>query len=199
MALEKLDTQVRREQIVAAALNLIAAQGLRRLSVGAVARRVGLVPSAIYRHFKNKEEMLGAAFQFVRRKAEENLNAVCEQAPGALERLEGLLKLNIRMVRELQALPRIIFAESVYADRPERKRLAYEMVKGYLGRLEEIVRQGQQQGQIRSDVDPHAVAVMFWGLLPPSVILWHISDGNFDVTKHAERAWQLFSEALRAR
>ncbi|MGD0654870.1 MAG: hypothetical protein ABSA16_11035 [Thermoguttaceae bacterium] len=45
MSEEKLDTQIRREQIAQAALELIASQGLRRLSVAAVARRVGLVPA----------------------------------------------------------------------------------------------------------------------------------------------------------
>ena len=51
----KLDTQIRREQIAEAAMSLVASQGLRRLSVAAVARRVGIVPSGIYRHFKSKE------------------------------------------------------------------------------------------------------------------------------------------------
>ena len=60
MAEEKLDTQIRREQIAEAALSLVADQGLRRLSVAAVARRVGLVPSGIYRHFKSKDEILAA-------------------------------------------------------------------------------------------------------------------------------------------
>ena len=44
MADEKLDTLVRQEQIAEAALSLVAAHGVRRLSMAAVARRVGLVP-----------------------------------------------------------------------------------------------------------------------------------------------------------
>lgn len=199
MALEKLDTELRREQIAEAALGIIAAHGVKRLSVGAVARRVGLVPSAIYRHFKNKGEMLDAAFDLIRLKAADNLNAVCRQAPTALERLEQLLVLNVRMVRELQALPRIVFSEGIFGDYPARKLQAYEMLKGYHSRVEEIVRQGQQAGEIRQDLDPRTIAVMFWGMLPPVVILWHVSEGRFDVTRHAARAWQLFSEVIRAR
>ena len=65
MAEEKLDTQVRRQQIAEAALELVANRGLRGLSVAAVARRVGLVPSGIYRHFKNKGEILDAVLDRV--------------------------------------------------------------------------------------------------------------------------------------
>jgi len=44
MKREKLNTEVRQEQIVEAAMNLIAAQGLRRLSVAAISKKIGLVP-----------------------------------------------------------------------------------------------------------------------------------------------------------
>ena len=45
IAAKKLGTEIRQEQIAEAALELVASQGVRRLSVAAVARRVGLVPS----------------------------------------------------------------------------------------------------------------------------------------------------------
>jgi AcrR family transcriptional regulator len=198
MARQKLDTEVRKEQIIQAALNLIATHGLRRLSMGAVARRVGLVPSALYRHFKSKEEMLEAALELVRKKVFENINLVSAAAPTALDRLERLLMLNAQMIREIQAIPRIVFSEGMYGEHPERKRKAYEMIKSFLAKLEEIIREGQQEGQIRKDLDARTLAVSFWGLMPPVVILWHISDGRFDVTKHMEKSWQLFREAIQA-
>ena len=57
MSDEKLGTEIRQEQIAEAALELVASQGLGRLSVAAVARRVGLVPSGIYRHYKSKDDI----------------------------------------------------------------------------------------------------------------------------------------------
>ena len=58
MRAEKQHSEVRQDQIVKAAMALIAEQGLKGLSVAAVARRVGLVPSALYRHFKEKRKSL---------------------------------------------------------------------------------------------------------------------------------------------
>lgn len=199
MALEKLDTEIRREQIVEAALGLIAAQGVRRLSMAALARRVGLVPSALYRHFRNKQEILQAAVQLVGQKAGENVRAVCERTPNALERLGLLLGGIIKMIRELQAMPRIVFSEGMSSDHPEGKRLVYQNLQGILGCIEGIMREGQQRGEVRSDFDARSLAVMFWGMVPAAVILWHMSDGQFDVTRHAEKSWQLFSEGIRAR
>jgi AcrR family transcriptional regulator len=199
MALEKLETEVRREQIVEAALGLIAAHGVRQVSVAALARRVGVVPSALYRHFKSKEEILQAALQLVRRRVGESLREICQRTPNALERLELLLRSVIRMVRELQAMPRIVFSEGMTSGHPERKAQVYEILKGLLAEIEGIMRQGQERGEIRSDLDPRALAVMFWGMIPSSVILWHVSDGRFDVTRQAEKTWELFRESIRAR
>jgi len=199
MALEKLDTEIRKEQIIEAALSLIAAHGVRRLSMAALARRVGLVPSALYRHFRSKQEILQAAVQFIRGKAGENLKAVCALTPHALERLELLLRGVIKMVRELQAMPRIVFSEGLVGENPEGKRQVYEVLKGLLAEIEGILRQGQERGEVRKDIDPRSLAVMFWGMIPAAVILWHMSDGQFDVTRQAEKSWQLFKEGIGAK
>lgn len=199
MALEKLDTEIRQEQIVEAALGLIAAHGVRRLSMAALARRVGLVPSALYRHFHSKQEILDAAILLVQRRGLEYVREVCASTPNALERLKLLLMRIIKMVRELQAMPRIVFSEGVSADRPDRRRQAYGMLKVVMGAIEGIMQEGQERGEIRKDIDAKTLAVMFWGMLPPAVILWHVSDGEFDVTRHAERSWELFREGIRAK
>jgi TetR/AcrR family transcriptional regulator, fatty acid metabolism regulator protein len=199
MALEKLDTEIRREQIVEAAMGLIAAHGVRRLSMVALARRVGLVPSALYRHFGSKQEILRAAVQLIGQRAGENLQRVRKLTPNSLERLQFLLGAIIKMIRELQAMPRIIFSEGMSTEHPEDKQQAYEMLQGILKRIEEIIREGQERGEIRSDLDAKSLAVMFWGMIPASVILWHISDGQFDVTRQAEKSWELFRDGIRAR
>jgi len=70
-------------------------------------------------------------------------------------------------------------------------------IRTYLDEVAAIVEQGQTDGQIRPDVDPDAAATLFLGLIQPGAILWHMSDGAFDVTRHAERGWRLLSETLR--
>lgn len=199
MALQKLDTEIRKEQIVEAALGLIAAHGVRRLSMAALARRVGLVPSALYRHFSSKQEILQAAVALIGQKASENLRAVKKMTPHSLDRLKLLLTEVIKMIRELQAMPRIIFSEGISTDHPEAKQQAYGMLQGVFKRIEGIIREGQERGEIRADLDAKSLAVMFWGMVPAAVILWHVSDGQFDVTRHAEKSWELFRDEIKGR
>jgi AcrR family transcriptional regulator len=198
MAHEKLDTRVRREQIAEAAMSLVASQGLRRLSVAAVARRVGLVPSGIYRHFKSKDELLRAVIDRVEERLLGNVEAALRESDDPIEQLRGVLMRHIRFIREGRAVPRIIFADDAHAGSPQRQRV-FQVLSRYADAIGQIVRAGQAQGRIRPDLDPQSLAMMLFGIIVPAGILWHLTEGGFDVTRHAQRAWQLFLAAAATR
>ncbi len=196
MSDEKLDTEIRREQIAEAVLSLVAAHGVNRLSMARVARHVGLVPSGIYRHFKNKDEMILAALDRIEVRLQENIRAAAEENSDPLDQLRTLLMRHVRMIREGRAVPRIVLSDDAHSGHPERLARVRQIVGAYLGHLAELVRQGQVEGTIRADVDPPTAALMFLGIVIPAGILWHLTDGKFDATRHAERAWQVFRRAV---
>ncbi len=196
MAAGKQATEIRKEQIVEAALRLIAERGIRGLNIASIARRVGIVPSALYRHFTSKDEILDATMEFIGRKLLWNVEAVSQEATEPLERLQRLLQRHIQLIRENQAVPHIVFSEDIHYNQPLRRKRLYQAISRYLKQVARLVREGQRAGKIRQDVEPDTVAVMFLGLVQPAAILWAISEGTFDVTRHAHRAWKLFAEML---
>ena len=199
MSTEKLDTEIRQEQITTAALNLIASHGLKGLNMAGLARRVGIVPSAIYRHFENKDEVLDAVLDHIEERLLNNVAVVRKKSSDSLERLRQLLILHTKLIRENQGIPRIIFSEDIYTGHPERKRKVYTIIMAYLKHVGEIVLQGQQKREISNDIDPATISLMFLGMVQPAAILWHMSDGGFDVTRHTERAWKIFRECIRVK
>lgn len=196
MATEKLETSVRQEQIARAALGLVMSGGIRSLSIAAVARRVGISPSAIYRHFPSKDALIDAILAHLRTRILGNIEAACAESAEPLEIIRRALQRQIEMIRENQAIPRILFSEEIDAGHPERKALIHSTITQYLRRLEEVVRLGQTQGSIRRDVDPAAVSVMFLGIFQPVGILWYLSDGRFDATRQARLAWEILRGAI---
>jgi TetR/AcrR family transcriptional regulator, fatty acid metabolism regulator protein len=192
MVAQKLGTDIRQQQIVQASLTLISSHGLKGLSIAGIASRVGLVPSAIYRHFKNKEQVIDAILDLIREKLLANVKVVTEETRDVLERLRRLLMLHIQLIRENQGILRVVFSEEVMNGPPERKARVHSTVRNYLGTVADMVRQGQEEGVIRRDLETGSVSVAFLGMIQPSAILWHLSAGKFDLTEHAERAWKIF-------
>ena len=71
--------------------------------MAAVARRVGLVPSGIYRHFKSKSAVLDAVLDLLEKRLQTNVEAARAETADPLERLRGML---IRHVNFICARPR---------------------------------------------------------------------------------------------
>lgn len=196
MGTAKVDTKTRRRQIAEVALTLVANEGMRALSVAKIARHVGIVPSAIYRHFEGKEAVLDEVIELIGDKLAENVQVVKGESKDAVEQLYRLLMRHTQLVRENRGIPRIVFSEDVYSGNPTRKARIYAIIGGYLDDVARIVGEGQKAGCIRKDVEPSTVAVVFLGLIQPAAVLWHLSEGQFDVTKQARKAWDIIKEAI---
>ncbi len=199
VSIVKFSTEIRREQIIQAALELIASQGMKGVNIAGLAHRVGVVPSAIYHHFRNKDEILEGILGLLQDRLLGNVEAVRSKTRDPLNQLRQLLAAHVQLILGYSALPRILFSEDVYGGKLERRTRLNGIIMNYLDQVASIFREGQRQNLIRSQLDADVLAVMFLGLLQPTAILWHLSGGRFDATKQVERAWPIFCEAIGVR
>jgi TetR/AcrR family transcriptional regulator, fatty acid metabolism regulator protein len=196
MGTKKVQTRIRQDQIAQAVLHLISRHGLKGLSVAGVAAEIGLVPSALYRHFTGKEEMVDAALKIIRRKLLGNIGRIRAATGDSLERLEGLSRGTLEIMRGNQAIPRIVFSEDAVVDQPKRKRMVRRLIKSFLRQVKTIIVEGQTAGRIRVETDADAAAVFFLGLIQPAAILFYLHEGKYDAEGHRQKAWGLFRRAI---
>jgi AcrR family transcriptional regulator len=199
MATKRLGTGIRRDQIAEAALEIVRSKGTRGLSVAAVAKKVGIVPSAVYRHFRNKDDIVTAVLQLIQSRLNANFQAVKHQEIDALDKLHRLLHHHIELIAGNNAIPRIVFSEEVLGGMPEKQAELYAIIQDVLSHVAAIVGDAQATGSVRKDLSPEDVAVAFFGMIQPAAIIWHLSGGAFDLKHHAESAWRLFYDAVRVR
>ncbi len=187
----------RKADIAETALRLVNRDGLKRLSVGRLAAELGVVPSALYRHFPNKDAILDAVLELVGERLAEQVENVRRDHFSALSRLDALLARHVFFITSNQALPRILFSEEIIGDADRRRERLGEIIHAHVMRIAAVIAEGQEDGEIRSDISAEAAAVMFLGIVQPAAILWHVSGGRFDFSQHARTAWKLYQECLR--
>lgn len=146
----------RRKEIVEATLSLVARYGVEGATLNRIAREVGVTTAALYGHFVSRQEILleamDAVFDMVR---ELHRSA---QHPDALERLREIGIQHTMMVSTAEGFARAFF-EFIAAPPDEGLREALgEKELMLVEDLVSIVRDGQSQGVIRADADPHYVA-----------------------------------------
>lgn len=194
---EKKGTGIRREEIIGAALTLMANQGVKSMTMDRIARLVGIVPSAVYRHFDSKSEIIAAVLTMIVDRMQQNVREVAKENSNSLSAIRKLLMRQIKLVKEFIVVPHILFSEEVYSENPSLKKKLHDLINNFLTTLGELVKKGQDQGTIRADLEPFRVATMFLGLFQPSAFLYHLSGGTFDVVKQVDISWKLFSAAIK--
>lgn len=197
MAARKRGTAVRQTEIARAALDLVGSRGMAGLRMAALARRVGIVPSGIYRHYRGKDQVIDAILDYIRARFAENVRAAAQAGRDPLARLHALLSGHARLLRESEALPVVVFSAEVYTGNPRRRARLLAILEFYLGEIAALVRQGQEEGSIRRDLEPAAAAALVIGLVQPPAILRHLSGGRYDVLAGAEAAWPMFCRAVQ--
>ena len=196
MKTEKLSSRIRKEQIVEAALQILSDNDVKKLSLTEIATRLNLVPSALYRHFNNKDAIVMAILDHIEENFSKNLGVIRQTKKSKTEQLHDLLLRHGQLISQNHGIPRLIFSDEFVGHKSEQRLRLYALITGYLGELEIIIREGQNQGEIRQDVDPGIAARMFLGIIQPGALLSFMSEGKFDIEDHVSKSWPLFKKML---
>jgi AcrR family transcriptional regulator len=189
-------TEIRREEIAHVVLELIASEGHEALSMVAVAKRIGVVPSALYRHFPCKEDMIIAAMQLHRDERLGEIDRMLQAHASIIEAYTEFVSHVPCFIGQTAALPRIGFGILPNASERLRKE-AQSMFACVLQRITEDFERAQQIGEIAAGVDCRAAANAMWGVMVTAVIRYNIFGPDFDVVNHVQLGWELFLRAVR--
>ncbi len=192
MTTHKESREVRREQIVEAAMKVIATRGTRGATTKAIAREVGISEGALYRHFQTRDEILSLVVGHIGAGLQENLRGLRGDASAPLEKLEALFLRHVRFVEAHRGIPRLAFSEEVHLHRPDLRLQMATNVEGYLERVRELMEDGKRAGSIRTDADSQLLAMMLVGTLQALTLRWSLSGFSFPLAERARAAWQGF-------
>ena len=161
----------RRAAILRAATEVFAAHGYRGASLAMIGERVGLTPAGVLRHFGSKEELLLAVI----RDRDQRATAIAEEL-ARMPPLEGLRAV-VRYAEMSEAEPGIAALFTVlqaeHLELPGSvRRFFVERARG----IEDVVvlwlRQGQEDGSIRRDVDLRRVARELMAFMEGAALMW---------------------------
>ncbi|MGL4548282.1 TetR/AcrR family transcriptional regulator [Eubacterium aggregans] len=187
-------TEVRKEEIVRAALFLVEQNGLDKLNIIDIAVEVKLVPAAIYRHFKGKEDIVAALIEFADKCLQCNLSQAMDYDGTAIVKLKLLFELHVKLLKEEAAIPRILYFLLSSERNPELKVGMLSAVGSYVQQVKKMILQGQKKGEINADVDVTAAAMLFLGMIQPLAILGQVDPNVLD--ECPTKLWQCYQRSI---
>jgi AcrR family transcriptional regulator len=165
---KRLTKEVRREQILQAALNVFERGGYHSTHVDAVIREAKIARGTFYLHFASKHEVFAAL-------VERMFSIFLEVRPASPEpeitgpkAAEAILRASYRTVfgtlREHRRLARLLFEEAVGLDKGFAEALTAHY-RAWHGRVRATLERFRERGAARSDLDAEVTAEMVLGIV----------------------------------
>ena len=145
--------RTRRAQILAAAIPLFARDGFASVTNGQIAEAVGLAPSALYRHYPGKVDILGAACLQAAGLLAQGVDQSLQEVTGPYQAVVALAATYVAYSFEYTALNSVAEAELAGLPADLRRSLV-------LAQREHIAVWEQQLRQVRPELDPRQARVL---------------------------------------
>ena len=171
----------RRRLILDAAVRVFARRGYHACRVGDIAEEAGVSHGLLYHYFDSKEEVLETVFRETWSSLLEAMRGVEESGEPAPEQLRQVAAILLRSWRRDPDLVRVLVRE--VARSPQLPGRVAEIGQAFRS-IERIVEHGQEEGELRADVDPRLASWIFYGAIEEILTGWvlgQLPDADGDV------------------
>ena len=185
--------EARRQQILDAARACVLEHGLEAVSMEMIISRSGLSTGAVYRYFKGKDEIIGAAITEAAREIAEAVVPILAspKAPLPAELVERLLaawvsysQRGVGAAAGLDRMPAAVHGWSYAQTDPQLKAAMEASLRGFRELCVPIVKQWQTDGVVAASAEPEAVAQLLLSISLGFVAQRSLT-GDADVQAHA--------------
>lgn len=195
---ERLDSPLRREQIADAALDIVVRHGIGAVTVRRVAEAVGISAAALYRHYKNKAEILKAVIEEHQEFFMANVRLAKAEGTSPLDTMRRLYLSSMVLVKQYCALPVVFLSDVLWFEEPQLRDMKLKHHNIIREIVIELIISAQQQGEIRTDIRPEEIFINFIGLIAMPALIQARTPEDIDMPQQITANWTLFAHAVAA-
>jgi AcrR family transcriptional regulator len=182
-------TEVRREEIVRAALDVISERGFQDTRLADIAERAGTSAPAVLYHFTAKDEILDAVVSLVEDRFYEGVEATLEQEVGSVARLARFLQSAARdddgeETATMWKMWLEIWTRALHEPHAARTRRTLD--RRWRTVLSETIADAQRAGQLPKSVQPRRVALMLASLMDGLAVQFALGDTEVNAERMTE-------------
>jgi len=183
--------------ILDTAIHMAATDGLESLTVGELAKRLGLSKSGVFSRIGSREALQKAVIEEYDRRFLQDVFVPAMREPRGLPRLNAIMRLWLQRARDVEIQQGCIYCAGAFEfddrDGPLRDMLL-EGVLGWRRALKRTVLQAIEAGHLNPDTDPDQLVFEMDGLF---VAL--MRDARFlRDPRAADRAWATYERLIRS-
>ncbi len=192
-----LPADERRAATVEAVVNLAAEQNPSDITTTAIAQRMGLTQGALFRHFPTKDAILQAVMSWASERLLARVDKAVEGATSPALALEAMFMAHIEFVSEHPGVPRMLFGELQRPGETLPKRMVQTLIHHYGERLRRLLEAGKARGELHSELDVNAAAVLFIGTIQGLVMQSLLAGDVARIRRDAPGVFAIYHRGVR--
>jgi TetR/AcrR family fatty acid metabolism transcriptional regulator len=185
----------KRGRILEAAVKVFAERGFFNATVAEIARAAGVADGTIYLYFKSKDDLLLRLFEEKVTELHDSAQAALAEEQGAPARLRRFIQLHLALVEKNPDLAAVLIVElrqsAALVKQSDKAKLS-----AYLDVIAQVVRDGQQQGELDPGISPGVVKRAIFGALDELALAWLLSGRRTSLKKSAAEVAEWFVRGL---
>lgn len=182
------------EQVLDKAIVVFSEFGYPATSLGKLTTAIGLTEGSIYKAFKDKRALFLAALERYVDLRTAQLEQALSRAPTGFEQVRAVLELYVDYSAGAAGRRGCLVVGSAVdmaSSDPEMAKRVHQIFKIHEKRLVDCVRQGQDDGSIRADVDAESVGRLLVCVLQGMRVLGKTGRSREDMRRPVEQALKL--------
>jgi AcrR family transcriptional regulator len=177
MATKRKNTEIRREEALSLAMKIIHEEGIHSLTLRRVAEGLEISEAALFRHFKDKEEMINLLATKVFD------HYIVRESNGYEDVEAGLLKIMKNQFSSFQGTPE---ATEIFREYPAVKARFDERRHQRADRIARMVGDAKAKHRVAKAVDPDTFALIYMGAMRTAVLEWRSEGCTSDLVSKAD-------------
>ena len=187
--------RLKRESIVAAAVDLFYHQGYGQTTLDQVAQRLNVTKPFIYSYFRSKNEILAEICSRAIKLAHESLNRASSQQGSATDRIKAISRDFMEAVLRHQSHAVIYSREEKELDQVDRDAIN-RLRREFDHRLVALIQEGVTTGEFQVD-DVHLTALSIGGIIGWSQV-WFRPSGRLTIEEAADGVSRIVLAMVKA-
>jgi AcrR family transcriptional regulator len=183
----------RQEQIIAESIKLIDEKGIQGLTIKNLSKAIGISEPGIYRHLESKTDILLSILKNFEEMSS-FMNEVIKEGEGTtISKIEFMFSKIIELFSVEPSHISVVFSEELFKNDEALKSKIIEIMNMKEKAIEDIILEGQNNGEVRNDIGNKTLALIVIGALRFRIKQWDLRNQH----KNLEEEGQELIKGLR--
>lgn len=178
--------EVRRHDIIEAAMEIIRHEGVAKLTTRTLSRAVGIAQPTLFLHFGDKSHLLVAVVDAIQDRLQQGVAKLGLEKLPPVERLRTVIRFHLKFIQSQPGIPRLLFSEELQSGDPLFRERMNQLVMSFLQFLAGQIKAAQAAGELRPDINPEQGACLLISSVQGLAFRWILSNGRFVLVEQAD-------------